>query len=155
MRLADEKEADSAVCGLVAPAESEARRVWWGITNDRKSRRKGAGIAAMAHNADIMSLVRRAAEARVLFLPHALRQMLRPDRLITTTEVRRVIAEGKAIEDYPEDVRGHSCLILGFGDGGRPIHVVCAPKTDYLAVITAYLPDPSVWPGDFEARIRP
>ena len=31
------------------------------------------------------------------------------------------------VEDYPDDSRGHSCLMLGFGKGGRPIHVVCAP----------------------------
>ncbi|MDQ3918414.1 MAG: DUF4258 domain-containing protein [Acidobacteriota bacterium] len=35
--------------------------------------------------------------------------MSRPDRLITTAEIRRVIERGEIIEDYPEDVRGHSC----------------------------------------------
>jgi hypothetical protein len=53
------------------------------------------------------------------------------------------------IEDYPEDPRGHSCLILGLGYNDRPIHIVCAPKEDYLAVITAYVPDPSEWLQDF------
>ena len=38
------------------------------------------------------------------------------------------------IEDYPEDVRGHSCLILGRGNHDRPIHVVCSPKDGYLAI---------------------
>ena len=73
---------------------------------------------------DILSHVRAAAEVRVLFVPDALRQMLRPDRMIRRAEVRRVIAEGEVIEDYPEDARGHSCLLLGFGNEGRPIHVV-------------------------------
>ncbi len=27
---------------------------------------------------------------------------------------------GELIEDYPEDVRGHSCLLLGFEDAGDP-----------------------------------
>ena len=57
------------------------------------------------------------------------------------------------IEDYPEDVRGHSCLILGFGDGTRPIHIVCSPKDEYLAIITAYLPDEDEWSDDFRVRI--
>ena len=89
----------------------------------------------------ILSLVRAAAAKRILFLPHAVRQMSRPDRLVTTSEIRRMIESGEVIEDYPEDVRGHSCLILGFGDDARPIHIVCSPKDEYLALITAYLPD--------------
>jgi hypothetical protein len=58
------------------------------------------------------------------------------------------------IEDYPEDARGHSCLLLGRGDGGRPIHVVCSPKDDFLAIITAYLPDETEWSSDFRNRMK-
>jgi hypothetical protein len=57
--------------------------------------------------------------------------------LIATWEIRAVVSKGDIVEDYPEDVRGHSCLMLGYGEDDRPIHVVCAPKADYLAVITA------------------
>lgn len=78
--------------------------------------------------------------------------MSRPDRMIRAAEVREVVNTGDIIEDYPEDVRGHSCLLLGVGDQGRPIHVVCAPKKDYLAIITAYLPDPDEWEDDFRSR---
>ncbi|OHB72831.1 MAG: hypothetical protein A2V70_01395 [Planctomycetes bacterium RBG_13_63_9] len=108
----------------------------------------------MAGTKDILGLVRVAAERKRLFLPHALRQMSRPDRMVTTAEVRLVIEEGEVIEDYPNDPRGHSCLLLGSGEGGRAIHVVCAPKEDYLAVITAYLPDEAEWSSDFRTRIR-
>ena len=103
---------------------------------------------------DILSLVRRAATRRILFLPHALQQMLRPDRMIRRTDVRLVIEKGEVIEDYPADARGHSCLLLGAGVGGRPIHVVCAPKDDYLAVITAYLPDRDEWSDDLRRRMK-
>jgi hypothetical protein len=82
---------------------------------------------------DIVERVRTAAAKRRLYLPHALRQMSRPDRMITTAEVRTVIGRGDLVEDYPNDPRGHSCLMLGFGEGGRPIHVVCAPKDDEWA----------------------
>ncbi len=95
-----------------------------------------------------------AAEKKILFLPHAIRQMSHPNRLITTSEIRRVISDGEVIEDYPEDVRGHSCLMLGFGDTTRPIHVVCSPKDEYLAIITAYLPDKDEWSDDFRVRIE-
>ena len=86
----------------------------------------------------ILGEVRRAATRRLLFLPHAIRQMSRPGRMITTTEVETVIGMGELVEDHPEDVRGHSCLVLGFGEGGRPIHLVRTPKDDYLAIIQRY-----------------
>ncbi len=63
-------------------------------------------------------------------------------------------SQGEVIEDYPADARGHSCLLLGAGDAGRPIHAVCAPKDDYLAVITAYLPGKDEWSDDFRRRIE-
>lgn len=96
--------------------------------------------------------VRRAATRKLLFLPHAIRQMSRPDRMITPQEVETVVMGGELVEDYPHDSRGHSGLLLGQGDGGRAIHVVCSPKEDYLAVITAYLPDTSQWSSDFRRR---
>jgi hypothetical protein len=51
-------------------------------------------------------------------------------------------------------VRGHSCLMLGSGLNGRPIHVVCAPKNEYLAVITVYLPNERLWTADWRTRRR-
>lgn len=103
---------------------------------------------------EILIQVRAAAQQKVLFLPHALRQMLRPDRMIRRAEVQRVIIEGEVIEEYSKDSRGHSCLLLGFGDQKRPIHVVCAPREDYLAIITAYLPDVREWSNDFRKRVK-
>jgi len=108
----------------------------------------------MADETDILSLVRQAAAKRLLFLPHAIRQMSRPDRLITTSEIRSVVEHGEIIEDYPEDVRGHSCLMLGSGEASRAIHVVCSPKDEYMAIVTAYLPDEDEWSNDFRVRIK-
>jgi hypothetical protein len=103
---------------------------------------------------EIIGLVRAAARIRLLFLPHAVRQMARPDRMITVEDVRACILFGQVIEDYPEDVRGHSCLLLGTGDPERPIHVVCAPKDGYLSIITAYQPDAKEWETDWRTRRR-
>lgn len=102
---------------------------------------------------EILERVRKAANQRLLFLPHTIRQMSRPDRMITTREVETVVRIGEVIENYPEDTRGHSCLMLGFGRDDRAIHVVCAPKDEYLAIITAYLPDPNQWTPDFRERL--
>jgi hypothetical protein len=100
----------------------------------------------------VLDQLRAAAAKRILFLSHAVHQMSRPNRMISPAEVDAVIAAGELVEDYPEDVRGHSCLLLGVGAGGRPIHIVCSPKADYLAIITAYIPHPDQWSADFKNR---
>ncbi len=100
----------------------------------------------------ILGDVREAAEKQLLFLPHAVRQMSRPHRMISSDEIDTIVKQGELIEDYPNDPRGHSCLMLGSGDGGRAVHVVCSPKDDYLAIITAYLPNPGQWSDDFRRR---
>ena len=89
---------------------------------------------------EIVDRVRKSARLKLLFLPHAVRQMSRPERLIEVSEIRQVVEVGVLIEDYPEDARGHSCLLLGWGVEARPVHVVCAPKEQFLAIITAYVP---------------
>ena len=96
--------------------------------------------------------VLQSARQKILFLPHAIRQMSWPDRMITALEVRQVVMRGEIIEDYPEDSRGHSCLLLGRDAEGRAIHVVCSPKPGFLAIITAYTPDPSEWDAEFRVR---
>ncbi len=62
--------------------------------------------------------------------------------------------KGEVIEDYPDDVRGQSCLMLGAGVNQRATHVVCSPKDEYLAVITAYLPSGVEWEPDYKTRRR-
>lgn len=100
----------------------------------------------------ILEQVKRAARQRVLYLPHAVRQMSHPDRMITPAEVERIVNTGEVIEDYPQDPRGPSCLLLGAGEANRTLHVVCSPKDDYLAIITAYVPDPDQWSADYRRR---
>ena len=80
--------------------------------------------------------------------------MLGPDRMIRREDVRQVIADGEVIEDYPDDARGQSCLLSGVGIDGRPLHVVCAPTEDYLAVITAYVPVQGAWSDGFRKRVK-
>jgi hypothetical protein len=109
----------------------------------------------MVKGRDIEEKLRALRGGRLLFLPHAIQQMARPERMIRRQEIRNVVEHGEIIEDYPNDVRGHSCLMLGFGFDRRPIHVVCAPKSEYLAIITAYLPDPDEWSDDYRVRKKP
>jgi len=91
------------------------------------------------------------AKKKILFLPHAIKQMSRPDRMITADEIREAVLSGEIIEKYPEDQRGESCLILHV-KRNRVLHVVCTPKAEYLAIITAYLPLTDQWSSDFKIR---
>ncbi len=66
--------------------------------------------------------------------------------------MRDIIFGGEIIENYPEDKRGHSFLIFGISRKNRPVHVVCAPKEEYLAIITTYIPSLEKWEADFRTR---
>jgi len=96
--------------------------------------------------------IRQAAKARIIYSAHALDETTAEDELITTAEVRDVVFYGDVIEDYPEDKRGHSCLMFGVPEKRRPVHVVCAPKEEYLAIITTYIPSLEKWENDFKTR---
>ena len=99
--------------------------------------------------------VRQKAGNKMLFLPHAISRMNLPQRLISPLEVCRVIFEGQIIEDYPEDARGHSCLMAMFiKESSRMVHVICTPKDEYLAIISAYIPLPTKWERNLKTRKR-
>jgi len=97
-------------------------------------------------------LIRKSAEKKIIYSLHALDEMLDETEMISKDEVRDVIYNGAIIEDYLEDKRGHSCLISGVSRKNRPVHVVCAPKEEYLAIITTYIPSLEKWEEDFKAR---
>ena len=80
------------------------------------------------------------------FTLHAVRQA--EERRITPGEVEEaVLAEAaEIIEDYPEDPRGSSCLMLGWTAVGRPLHIqVSYPPLVW--VVTVYEPTPDKWIG--------
>jgi hypothetical protein len=69
----------------------------------------------------------------------------RQEEVIKTKEIREVLMKCEILENYPDDPRGPSCLVLGYS-GGRAIHVVCGrTKGDWLLVITVYIPRPRKW----------
>lgn len=75
-------------------------------------------------------------------------------RKIKAKDIEQAVETGTMIEDYPEDRRGPSCLILGFADK-RPIHVVCGLfDAEEILIITAYEPDPLEWENDWKTRKR-
>jgi hypothetical protein len=78
------------------------------------------------------------------FSQHAVDQTIL--RHITVQEIREAIAGAELVEDYPDDKYGPSCLLLGFTQLGRAVHVQCSyPSRQVLRIITVYEPDPSRW----------
>jgi len=41
------------------------------------------------------------------------------------SEVREALINGIILEQYEDTGRGESCLVAGFTDIGKPIHIVC------------------------------
>ena len=79
------------------------------------------------------------------FSRHALDQSIR--RAIRVAELEQaLLGDSEILEQYPEDKYGPSCLLLGFTDAGRALHVVCStPARPILKIITLYEPDPVQW----------
>ena len=64
---------------------------------------------------------------------------------LTVREVEEALVSAELLEDYPDDPRGHSCLVLGY-TGGQPVHVVCGLSRQGRAiVITVYRPRLPKW----------
>lgn len=63
-------------------------------------------------------------------------------------DIEKALLRGEILENYPNDPRGPSCLILGFGIEGYPIHIICGKtKLEWLRIITVYIPSPPKWKG--------
>lgn len=74
-------------------------------------------------------------------------------RRVSVEDVRKVLATGEDIEDYPYDLPYPGRLVLGMADA-RPLHIVVADNAPDLEtiVITVYDPDPALWTTDFRRR---
>ena len=84
------------------------------------------------------------------FSKHAVDQSIL--RHITTQEIREALECGELIEDYPNDKYGPSCLILGYTQAQRPLHIQSSyPSRPVIKIITIYEPDPNLW-LDFKVR---
>ena len=74
-------------------------------------------------------------------------------RKIEASDLEQAILNGSIIEAYPDDPRGISCLILGFTNKDRPLHIVCGRiEEDEILIITAYEPDLTEWNSDWKTR---
>ena len=85
------------------------------------------------------------------FSLHAERE--REDEHILVQELEQSVMSGELLEDYADDPRGHSCLVLGFTRAGQAIHSIWGLLPDgRVRVITVYLPLPPKWVDPWTRR---
>jgi proteasome assembly chaperone (PAC2) family protein len=75
--------------------------------------------------------------------------------MIFMLELEDALRYCEIIENYSDDPRGASCLVLGFCDL-KPIHAVCTIRSDpeELLLITVYDPSkrPDKWTDNYRKR---
>ena len=74
----------------------------------------------------------------------------RQNDLLKISEVEEALLNGTIIEQYEDTGRGYSCLVVGFTDVGKPIHIVCAEMEKDLAIVTVYIPFPPKFKNPYE-----
>jgi hypothetical protein len=73
-------------------------------------------------------------------------------RQIKASDIEQAVANGKIIEDYPDDPRGPSLLLFGMAKR-RPLHIVCGNlDDDEILIVTAYEPNEEEWEDDWTTR---
>lgn len=72
-------------------------------------------------------------------------------RAIRASEIEQAVIAGMVIEDYPDDKYGPSCLISGYTEAKRPLHIQVSypPK---VKIITVYEPSTDDWEDDLKTR---
>ena len=73
---------------------------------------------------------------------------------LTLHDIETVTHASECIEDYPDDARGPSCLVLGHLPDGSAVHLLWGfdEPSRQAILITVYLPDPQHWTEDFRRR---
>ncbi|MBU0699917.1 DUF4258 domain-containing protein [bacterium] len=57
-------------------------------------------------------------------------------------EVEEALFLGRILEYYENTGRGESCLVAGFTNSGKPIHIVCGKREEQMVIVTVYIPHP-------------
>ena len=76
---------------------------------------------------------------------HAQQEMAEEEILLEDLLEALRSSSGQLLENYPEHRRGPCCLVNGYTQAGRALHVVCTTAVPLLIVITVYEPKPPKW----------
>ena len=69
---------------------------------------------------------------------------------IAISEVEEALLECRIIDYYEDTGRGESCLVAGFTETGKPIHLVCGMRGNRLVIVTVYIPRPAKFKMPYE-----
>ena len=69
---------------------------------------------------------------------------------LTFSEVREALLNGIILENYEDTGRGEACLIAGFTNNGKPVHIVCGERKAKVVIITVYIPLPPKFKNPYE-----
>ena len=105
---------------------------------------------------DVNEIQRLIRQGNYEFSIHA--QQERLDEDLDVTEIEEALVQGEILEDYPDDPRGESCLVLGYA-GTKPIHTVVgwarkSPGARILRLITVYIPQSPKWTDSRTRGVR-
>lgn len=73
-------------------------------------------------------------------------------RRIKAADIEQAVKSGNIIEDYPNDPRGPSCLILVVSATDLCIFLFARLEAEEILVVTAYEPDSEEWEDDWQTR---
>jgi len=97
-----------------------------------------------------MEIIRNAILQGKWFMSHHAR-VRAGQRRTSDVDVIVALLQGQIIEDYPEDSRGHSCVVLGYTPDKRAIHFVedvpawvCESCKERYFDAETYLPHPDL-----------
>ena len=65
-------------------------------------------------------------------------------------EVEEALLTGRGLKQYEDTGRGESCLVVGFTESGKPLHMVCGEIEDHVVLITVYIPTPPKFTNPYE-----
>ena len=92
----------------------------------------------------IEKIVRQLSLGQFEFTRHAFKRAI--ERNISELEIKWAGENARIIEDYPDDKYFPSCLLLGFTETGRPLHIHASyADTDLVKIITIYEPREIEW----------
>jgi hypothetical protein len=68
------------------------------------------------------------------------------ERNISNNDIKEIGQNIAMIEDYPDDKYSPSCLLLGFTNTNKPLHIqVSRVQSDVTKIITLYEPNLDEW----------
>jgi hypothetical protein len=74
----------------------------------------------------------------------------RQNDALSLDDIEQALLNGRIIEQYADTGRGESCLLVGFTDAGKPVHVVCGRLRMALVIVTVYVPTPPKFKNPYE-----